>query len=222
MSGFSPTPSEQAVAKKMIKVSGARAKANVARVYEAEQDHIFRFWDDLSEDERQVLLDQIADIDFQLLHSLVQKFVLASEPTRSFKSIAPPDVIKIPKTPKTRDYAEHARKIGEEALGEGKIGLFLVAGGQATRLGFDGPKGAFPIGPVTGKPFFQIFAERIQALRKKYKVALPWHIMTSEENDEVTKDFFQKNSWPADPHRKKQYFPQPQRARRRAPGHARS
>jgi len=183
------------VAKKIIKVSGARAQANIARVYEAKQDHVFRFWDELSEEESQILLEQIEDIDYQLLHSLVQKFVLSSEPTRSFKTIAPPDVIKIPKTPKAHDYAEHARTVGEEALREGRIGLFLVAGGQASRLGFEGPKGAYPIGPVTGKPFFQIYAERIQALRKKYKTELPWFIMTSEENDEATKDFFQKNSY---------------------------
>ncbi|MHC4661450.1 MAG: UTP--glucose-1-phosphate uridylyltransferase, partial [Planctomycetota bacterium] len=183
------------MAKKKIKVTGTRAQADVARVYDAKQEHVFRFWEDLNEEERHNLLKQVSEIDYQLLNSLVQKFVIASEPTRTFKTLAPPDVIKIPSTDESRSYAERACEVGEEALREGKIGLFLVAGGQATRLGFAGPKGAYPIGPVTGKSFFQIFAERIRALKKKYKASLPWFIMTSENNDEETKNFFHQNHY---------------------------
>ena len=41
------------------------------------------------------------------------------------------------------------RRLGEEALRRGEVAVLVVAGGQGTRLGFDQPKGMFPIGPVT-------------------------------------------------------------------------
>ena len=44
----------------------------------------------------------------------------------------------------------------------GQVGVILVAGGQGTRLGFDHPKGMFPIGPVSGASIFQILIERVR------------------------------------------------------------
>ena len=49
---------------------------------------------------------------------------------------------------------------------DGKVAAFTVAGGQGTRLGFDGPKGAFEISPVRNKPLFQLFAEFIDTVLK--------------------------------------------------------
>ena len=55
-----------------------------------------------------------------------------------------------------------ARAVGEEALRAGRVAAFTVAGGQGTRLGYDGPKGTFPVTPVKRKPLFQVFAEKIR------------------------------------------------------------
>ncbi len=41
------------------------------------------------------------------------------------------------------------------------MAALTVAGGQGTRLGFDGPKGNFPISPIRNKTLFRIFAETI-------------------------------------------------------------
>jgi UDP-N-acetylglucosamine/UDP-N-acetylgalactosamine diphosphorylase len=51
----------------------------------------------------------------------------------------------------------------------------VAAGGQGTRLGYDGPKGKFQAGPVSGKSLFQLFAEKILALEYKYRMQLRWH-----------------------------------------------
>ena len=65
---------------------------------------------------------------------------------------------------------------GDEALAAGQVGVVLVAGGQGTRLGFDQPKGMFPIGPVSNRTLFQIFADRLQgresALRSRSAAVL--------------------------------------------------
>jgi UDP-N-acetylglucosamine/UDP-N-acetylgalactosamine diphosphorylase len=70
-----------------------------------------------------------------------------------------------------------------------------VAGGQGTRLGFNGPKGCYPITPVEEKSLFQLFAEKILALQLRYGTHLFWYIMTSSENHNVTKVFFQQHNF---------------------------
>ena len=54
-------------------------------------------------------------------------------------------------------------QFGEELLRQGKAGCLILAGGQGTRLGFDGPKGSFPISPIKKKSLFQLFCERTRA-----------------------------------------------------------
>jgi UDP-N-acetylglucosamine/UDP-N-acetylgalactosamine diphosphorylase len=76
---------------------------------------------------------------------------------------------------------------------EGKVGAFLVAGGQGTRLGYDGPKGEFPVTPIRQKPLFQVFAEQILAWSREAGRAVPWYVMTSEQNDAATRSFFERN-----------------------------
>src|SRR6185369_14856312 len=84
---------------------------------------------------------------------------------------------------------------GEELLRGGKIAAFLVAGGQGTRLGYEGPKGEFPVTPIKHKPLFQVFAEQIRAHARDGGHAIPWAIMTSDINDGPTRDFFKKNNY---------------------------
>ncbi len=79
-----------------------------------------------------------------------------------------------------------ARDRGERALRDGKIGAVLVAGGQGTRLGFDHPKGLFPIGPLSQAPLFQILFEKLLAVRRRYGVSIPLYIMTSPATHDET------------------------------------
>ena len=66
----------------------------------------------------------------------------------------------------------------------------IVAGGSGTRLGFDGPKGTYPIGPVSAASLFQIHAEKIVALGRRHGRPIPLYVMTSPENHEATARFF--------------------------------
>lgn len=87
-----------------------------------------------------------------------------------------------------------AKAAGEQALRDGKVAALLVAGGQGTRLGFDHPKGMFPIGPVSQRTLFEIFADKLKATSKKYGVEIPWYIMTSEPTDAETRRYFAKHN----------------------------
>ena len=64
---------------------------------------------------------------------------------------------------------------------------------MGTRLGFDGPKGTFPIGPVSAASLFQIHAEKVVATGRRYGKTLPLYVMTSPDNHEATVRFFDEN-----------------------------
>jgi UDP-N-acetylglucosamine/UDP-N-acetylgalactosamine diphosphorylase len=71
--------------------------------------------------------------------------------------------------------------------------VVVVAGGSGTRLGFDGPKGTYPIGPVSAASLFQIHAEKLRALGRRYGKTPPFYIMTSPENHAATVRFFDEH-----------------------------
>ncbi|HOW18559.1 MAG TPA: UDPGP type 1 family protein, partial [Phycisphaerae bacterium] len=77
----------------------------------------------------------------------------------------------------------------------GQYAVVTLAGGQGTRLGFEGPKGAYPISPVKNKPLFQLFAEFLIGARRRYGSQTRWYIMTSPLNDAETRTFFADNQW---------------------------
>lgn len=91
-------------------------------------------------------------------------------------------------------YSE-AIRTGEEAVKSGKVAAFTVAGGQGTRLGYDGPKGTLPVTPVKNKSLFQVFAEQILSYSQKYKVSIPWYIMCSPLNIDPTQSYFEQNNY---------------------------
>lgn len=104
----------------------------------------------------------------------------------------------LPATPDTIEQEElyaQAYQHGEELISSGKIAAFTVAGGQGTRLGYDGPKGTLPVSPIKNKPLFQLFAEQIRGVAAKYETVIPWYIMCSPLNLEATISHFEENSY---------------------------
>ncbi|MGH7493385.1 MAG: UTP--glucose-1-phosphate uridylyltransferase [bacterium] len=160
----------------------------------AGQEHLFRYWDRLSNASRQQLLQQVAMIDFKLVAHLHQHLVLA-EPSTHEIALEPPEMISL------REQQEQPRQCremitrGEELLRGGKVAALLVAGGQGSRLGFDGPKGVYAIGPLSKKSLFQLHAEKLLAMSQKYRAVIPWYIMTSVANDADTRGFFEKHRY---------------------------
>ncbi len=162
------------------------------KVRHFQQSHIFRFWDELTDLSKNKLITQIETIDFELMKNLKEKYLDAKQPETSFPQLEPAPVIPLPSSKEEKKRAEQARQLGEKLIAAGKVAVLLVAGGQGTRLGFNGPKGMFKVGPLSGKSLFQLHAEKIKALTIKYKVNLPWFIMTSQENFDQTQRFFEQ------------------------------
>ena len=157
------------------------------------QEHVFRFWEELGAESRAALLDDLAQVDFDLMRRLADEWIFNEPAPERFSNLEPVPVL--PPADLANPDAKEAWDAGEEALRAGRVGLFLVAGGQGTRLGFDGPKGAYPIGPVTKKSLFAYHAEKIRHHRKRYGCALPWYIMVSRTNGPATKAFFEEHGY---------------------------
>lgn len=159
------------------------------------QEHVLRFWDELDDASRRQLVSQIESLNLDEIAELVETHVKQKPPIALPGQIEPPTVLpRMADKGREQMYAKAQRR-GIELLETGKIGAFLVAGGQGTRLGYDGPKGEFPVTPVREKPLFQVFAEQLIAAGRRYGQAIPWYIMTSEANDAATRSFFDEQKF---------------------------
>ncbi|MFK7735961.1 MAG: UTP--glucose-1-phosphate uridylyltransferase [Pirellulaceae bacterium] len=156
------------------------------------QEHVLKFVEELSSVERAELESQLGEVNFEELQQLAGTTTKAVDWSALAAKAEPPPAVKLEK-PHPDFPAEKAREVGEAALRAGKVGMILVAGGQGTRLGFDKPKGMFPIGPVSGRTLFQVHCDRLLAVMKRYGVSIPLYVMTSPATDAVTKEYFEAN-----------------------------
>ncbi len=156
------------------------------------QGHLLGFWEVLDAGQRERLLGQIRGLDLRHIPRWVRETVKNECPPAVPHEFDPaPSYPPRPQTAEQEQLYAKARKTGEDLLRAGKVAGFVVAGGQGTRLGFDGPKGGYPISPIRNKPLFQLFAETVEAARRKYGAVLPWLVMTSPLNHAATVEFFE-------------------------------
>lgn len=151
------------------------------------QAHLLRWYDELSPESAASLLSQIEKIDWSLLDLLgrdemkVEKGVLA-----------PLGALEIPEIEANRASYE---AVGIEALKAEKVGAVLLAGGQGTRLGFDGPKGTYPIGVNRELYIFECLINNMMDVVNRVGAWIPLYIMTSEKNNDATVAFFKEHDF---------------------------
>lgn len=160
------------------------------------QQHLLSFWGELDASGKQQLLEQIEGLDFQAIDGWVAELVRCTEPGRISAQISPVDAYPAkPTSPQQQAEYAQARAAGGRLIRTGKVAAFVVAGGQGTRLGFEGPKGNYPITPATNKTLFKLFAEIIAAVGRKYEMQLVWYIMASPLNYAETVEIFRANDY---------------------------
>ncbi len=190
------------------------------RLQESGQSHLLQFWEDLDRSRQRELLTQIERLDLAGIERWAADFIKGAPRVSVPADLSPAPfyaaVCSVPsregpltgvraskETPygvttngaaQQRKYAK-AVELGRKSMAAGKVAAFVVAGGQGTRLGFEGPKGDFPISPVKNKTLFQIFAETIKAASMRYQATCAWYIMTSSLNYGQTVEIFRSNDY---------------------------
>ena len=153
------------------------------------QEHLLAYWKKLSKKEQSALLGQIAAIDPKDLKRCREALGKGGDVIDSSKGVAP-------KVANLKGAAlAKAVAAGEKELRAGKVAALLVAGGQGSRLGYDGPKGCYSIGPVSGAPLFYFHARKILARSIRYGASIPFYVMTSEANNAATVACFEENDY---------------------------
>jgi len=162
----------------------------IEKFQQAGQGQVFAFFGQASPEEQRRLLDEAAEIDLGEIARLTQTLLARGGATVNLDGLAPAPYEPRPEHGGDAAAWVQARAAGEAVLRAGRVAAFTVAGGQGTRLGYDGPKGTFPVTPVKAKPLFQVFAEKILAAGRRYGRPLHWFIMTSHANHAATEAFF--------------------------------
>ena len=156
------------------------------------QEHLLKQYERLTDDKKkQEFLNSILTIDFDAINEIY---------LNSKKNITNKDFIIEPikfidkERIDEKEYIEY-EKLGKEIIKNGKLAVVTMAGGQGTRLGHTGPKGTFDLGLGNHKSIFEILCDTLKAENERYGVSVPWYIMTSDENNAETVEFFEKNNY---------------------------
>lgn len=164
----------------------------IEKIYYHKHDHIFSHWNTLNASEKKFLLDDVSGIDFELLERL---FIQSKAREAHKLDYTPAPYLHLPKTNNEYKKNIELKELGIDYIKKGRTAVFTVAGGQGSRLGFNGPKGMYPVGAISKKSLFQIHAEKILKNSIKYNVSIPWMIMTSTANHQETLDFLADNRY---------------------------
>ncbi|MCR4924473.1 MAG: UTP--glucose-1-phosphate uridylyltransferase [Lachnospiraceae bacterium] len=150
------------------------------------QEHLLRFYDEISMEEQRELLNQIEETDFSVLLN-----ALGKEDDKDHE-ISPIKAMQLKEISENKD--RFYRK-GMDALNSGKLGAVLLAGGMGTRLGSDAPKGMFDIGKTKSVYIFQRLIENLMDVTDNLRSPVQLFVMTSEKNHRDTVSFFKQHGY---------------------------
>lgn len=151
------------------------------------QLHVLKYYEELTAEEKEQLLTQIEETDFEVLKYCDKKDKLVEK-----GKIEPLAAMQLESIEENREMYE---KIGMDAIKAGKVGAVLLAGGMGTRLGSDDPKGMYNIGLTKDVYIFQRLIENLMDVVKRADAWVPLFIMTSDKNNDATISFFNEHDF---------------------------
>lgn len=157
------------------------------------QAHLLRFYDGLKDGQKEALVRDILAVDFAKIAGLYQSANAGNCHTGQQYSIEP--LSAIDKGAMGSETLQQATTAGMDAVRRGQYAVVTMAGGQGTRLGHSGPKGAFVVALDRPRSLFELQLDQIRGLADAAGVPVPWYIMTSGENHDETVAFFEQNGY---------------------------
>ena len=176
----------------------AQAKALLT---EKNQLQLLKYYDELDDAGKKTLLDGIANIDWSFEDALANPVDMSG----ADRDLKPIDGFRCADIEKRLNEFETA---GIEAIKAGKVAAVLLAGGMGTRLGVDGPKGAYDIGITKPLYIFEQQMKNLMEVTEKCGVTVPLYIMTSDKNHAQTTSFWKEHNYFGYPEADVKFFKQ--------------
>ena len=148
------------------------------------QTQLLRFYEELNEEEQKTLLEEISRIDFDMIDH--------PQGTDGGGVITPIGALTLDQI---HDQEAVFRNEGIRAIQNNEVAAVLLAGGQGTRLGLDGPKGTLNVGLTKELFIFQCLINNLMDVKKAADAWIPLLIMTSDKNDAATRAFFREHDY---------------------------
>lgn len=151
------------------------------------QEHVLKYFEELSKEEQAELLNQIEATDFSIIKMCKNKEEAAKKGI-----ISPLGVMQLSEIATKKDEYYNA---GITAIKNGKVGAVLLAGGMGTRLGSDNPKGMYNIGETKDVFIFERIISNLLDVVKMSGAYIHLFIMTSDKNNDATINFFKEKNY---------------------------
>ena len=151
------------------------------------QEHVLKYFDELSENQKADLLSQIESTDMSILSA-----VGAPDALNAKGKISP---LKCMELSEIEAGKETYTKTGLDAIKAGKVGAVLLAGGMGTRLGSDNPKGMYNVGLTRELYIFECLINNLMDVVKAADAYIHLFVMTSEKNHEATTAFLKEKNY---------------------------
>ena len=149
------------------------------------QAHLLDYYDELSEEDKKTLLSDIENTNFSAVSNL-------SKTSTKRGKITPINAVTLADIKRRFSQFE---SVGLDFIAQGKVGAVLLAGGQGSRLGFNGPKGKFNIGVTRYLSIFEQQMVNIAEVTDKVGRHFHLFIMTSVANHDETVKFFEDSDY---------------------------
>lgn len=179
-------------------------QALLERLKDYGQEDTFALWDELSFEERDLLVKDMESLDLPRLDRIIRCSLRSQGLPAATIEPVPEDTVSTVEG-RTLEQREKWWKMGLKAISEGKLAVLLLSGGQGTRLGSSDPKGCFNIGLPSRKSLFQLQAERILCVQRLAAqsinegsgsgIQIHWYIMTSPFTHDATHNFFEAHKY---------------------------
>lgn len=151
------------------------------------QEHIFEAYQKLDDKGKEKLAAQIERIDWSIVEMAGHK-----ELSQERGKLEPLSALEVTQIEENKAKYE---EIGLGAIRAGKVGAVLLAGGQGTRLGSDGPKGKYNIGLTKEIYIFERLIRNLMDVTDKAGCFVPLYVMTSDKNHDETIAFFEEKNY---------------------------
>lgn len=166
------------------------------------QEQLLVNYENMNNEDKEKLLKEIDNIDFNLMKNLYKN----AQKELDFKDEKIESIDCTEKDRMPKEEKEKYDKIGTDKIKSGKLAVVTMAGGQGTRLGHSGPKGTYTLNVGKEMSLFEILCKTLKEAKEKYGVYVHWYIMTSNQNNKETVEFFEKNNYFNYPKEKVTFF----------------